>query len=118
MASTRNKNTPGNFEADQVGKMKQADYLTYIHSQSGKPVETMFPGNGLLTGRIGPTELSRNTWDIESFLFGIGSTNLVEPKEKPVAEIKSLKSLNIIDRLPVIVPNPLIIEPNQRPLWR
>jgi hypothetical protein len=116
MASTRNRNSPGDYHADQNGKIKQSEYLTYV--QSGKPDETMFPGNGLLTGRIGPTELSRNTWDIESFLFGIGSTNLVEPKEPPVAEIKYLKSLNIMDKLPVIVPNPLVVEPNQRPLWK
>lgn len=115
MASTRNKNTPGNYQLEQFGKLKQADYLTYIHSQSGRAAQTHFPGNGLLSGRYAPTELSYNPSDIESFLYGIGSTNLVTPLEQPIAQIKQLQTLNIMDKTPLILPNPLVIEPHQRP---
>lgn len=115
MASTRNKNTEGNYKLEQFSLNKQSEYKTYIHSQSGKPVETHFPGNGLLTGRVAPTELSRNACDIESFLYGIGTTNLVEPKTAPVGQIYELSSLNIMKKLPVILPSPLVVDGHQRP---
>jgi hypothetical protein len=74
----------------------------------------MFPGDGLLTGRIGNPQLSRNAVEIESFLYGVGANNLVHPKSSVVPEINELRSLNIIDRLPVYLPQPLIIEKGQR----
>ena len=113
MASTRNKNTIGDYDLEQKAKNRQSDYLSYL--PFNQPTQTHFPGNGLITGRFGPTELCNNSCDVESFLYGIGSTNLVTPKENPIAEIKKLDSLNIIDTLPVILPSPLIIEGNQRP---
>lgn len=116
MSSTRNKNSPGNYESEQFSINKQSEYLTYINSSSGKPQQTQFPGNGLLHGRVAPTELSLNSCDIESFLYGIGTTNLVKHKTAPVAEIRELQSLNVMSRLPVMLPKPLVIEGNQRPL--
>lgn len=118
MSSTRNKNTRGNYDSEQYALNKQADYLTYIHSSSGKPQQTQFPGNGLLVGRVAPTELSLNACDIESFLYGIGTTNLVKPKKAPVGEIRELESLNVIQRLPVMLPKPLVLETHQRPLFQ
>ena len=113
MASTRNKNTPGNYVLEQRQKTEILAYSEYIHSS--KPMETHLPGNGLLTGRIAPTNLSENACDIEAQLFGIGSTNLVNPKSYIQPDIKPLQSLNIIDRLPTIIPSPLVVENKQRP---
>jgi len=48
-------------------------------------------------------------------LKGIGSTNLVTPKAPVVPEFKTPKSLNFIDGLQVTMPEPLVIEKNQRP---
>ena len=93
MSSTRDRNNPSNYELEQQALKKQADYLTYIHSSSGKPLKTRFPGNGLLTGRIAASELSANACDIESFLYGIGTTNLVKSKPPPVGQIRELESL-------------------------
>lgn len=115
MASTRDRNQPGDYRCEQKSKQLVSDYFMYENSQYGKPMQSMFPGDGLLTGRMVPTELSRNSCDIESFLYGIGTSNLETPFERPIAEIRSLKSLNVIDRLPVVLPDPLVIEPNQRP---
>ena len=113
MASTRNRNTPGNYKLEQWSNTHECNYNTY--ATYGKPTETMFPGDGLLTGKVGPMALAHNSCDIESMLRGIGSTNLVNPNPETVPEIKPLNSLSIIDRLPVAVPDPLVIEPNQRP---
>ena len=116
MASTRNKNTPGNYAAEQWSLDQQVLYRDYVHAGNGRPVETMFSGDGLLMGRIAHTELSTNSVDIESFLYGVGSTNLVTPLPPVYASLTPVKSLSVIDRISLIMPENLAIEPNQRPL--
>ena len=64
---------------------------------------------------MAPENLSSNACDIESQLFGIGSTNLVNPKKHVQPKFHDVKSLNMIDRLPMVIPEPLIVEKNQRP---
>jgi hypothetical protein len=113
MASTRNRNTQDDYNLEQWSNTQDINYKTY--TSFGKPNTTHFPGDGLLGGRVGAGELAFNNHDVESFLFGIGSTNLVKPNPTIVPDIKSLKSLSIISRLPVAIPDPLVIEPNQRP---
>jgi len=113
MASTRNKNTPGNYLLEQRQLSSICAYNEY--KLAARPVDTYFPGNGLLAGRGAPTNLSENACDIETQLFGIGSTNLVNPKEFIRPDITPLKSLNIIDKLPVLIPEPLVVEKYQRP---
>jgi hypothetical protein len=113
MASTRNRNTSGNYELEQWSNNNGCKYNTY--DSFGRPKKTLFAGDGLLNGKVGPTELAHNSCDIESMLRGIGSTNLVNPNPEIVPEIRPLQSLSIIDRLHVAVPDPLVVEPNQRP---
>ena len=112
MASTRNKNTPGNYQSETNENNRIAEYMPY-HSFA-KPEQTLFCGNGLLPGRVGSQGLSHNACDVESFLYGIGSTNLVDPLPKTVAELKPLQSLNVMNKTPLLLPNPLVITPYQR----
>jgi hypothetical protein len=112
MASTRSKNTPGNYRAEQRSITQYANYSP--NSVYGQPVQTNFCGDGLIGQKVGPMALSANYCDIESSLRGIGSTNLVNPQTPVVPEINELKSLSIIDRVPVFLPSPLILESNQR----
>jgi hypothetical protein len=51
-------------------------------------------------------------------LFGIGANNLETPQPDVVPELKQLKSLSIIDRIPLITPAPLVVQLNQRPNLR
>jgi hypothetical protein len=53
---------------------------------------------------------------VESFLFGINSTNLVKPAPIFVPELAKINSVNIYEKGPVFIPEPLVIENNQRPL--
>jgi hypothetical protein len=117
MSSTRNKNTTGDYRAEQNINNNNVDYLINKEYSYGQPLNTYLPGNGLLQGRVAAENLSFNSVDIETQLFGIGSTNLVTPKINEVLETKSLQSLSIINKLPVIVPEPLIIHSNQRPYY-
>jgi hypothetical protein len=114
MTSTRNKNSLGDYEFQQIAIQKQAEYTTFINGPQGKVEYNHFAGDGLLSGRIAPMSLSHNACDIESFLYGIGSVNLVTPTEPIVPHLKRLHSLNIINRLPTIIPEPLQHDSNQR----
>jgi hypothetical protein len=61
--------------------------------------------------------LSANSADIESQLFGIGSTNLVNPQAPIAPDVYQHKSLNIADKIPILVPTPFQAYSNQRPLF-
>jgi len=115
MASTRNKNTSGNYCLEQRQFMHSFNYTSYPNSQYGAAYNTKLPGNGLLPGQIPGNKLSYNAADTESFLFGINSTNLVNPAPCFTPEIAKLRSSNIYDKEPVFIPEPLVIEKNQRP---
>jgi len=118
MASTRNRNTPGNYEAEENGNRQFRDYRSYETAQNyAVPAETHFPGNGLVGMKTARRNLSQNYCDVESFLFGIGSTNLVSPKQDPTPEINRLNSLNIIDKTPLIMPETHTIPANQRRMF-
>lgn len=113
MASTRNKNSPGNYSLEIEGKREQALYK--VNEYYSVPTETNFFGDGLLAGRVGPMKLSSNYCDIESELRGIGTTNLVQPLAPVEPDIFQLKSLNIIDRVPLIIPKPYQHSKVERP---
>ncbi len=115
MSSTRNKNMPGDYNLEQHSNKVGCNYSTY--DSFGKPTETHYAGNGLLPGRIAYTNLAFNACDIESQLFGIGSTNLVNPKSAVKPDLKPIQSLNMIDKLPIFIPEPLVVEKNQRPYF-
>ena len=117
MASTRNKNTPGNYELEEKQYYEKRIYNTYIHSGNGMPVTSYHPGDGLLPSRMAPTELSNNPRDIESFLFGINSTNLVNPAAEVKPELKTLQSLSVINKTPLIMPETFAAISNQRPAF-
>lgn len=118
MASTRSKNTPGNYELEQRVNNLSKKYDLYTHSQHGPAYKTAIPSVGYTPSFISRDALSSNPIDIESALFGINSTNLVEPKPKTMAHLKKLPEKDFFDRIPVIMPKNLVIENNQRPLRR
>jgi len=115
MASTRSKNTPGDYRAERNITNNSVDYLTNKTYSYGSPLTSYYPGDGLLQGKVASENLSHNNIDIETQLFGIGSTNLVNAKVNQSPELKPLHSLSVIDRLPIIIPEPLVIRKDQRP---
>jgi len=116
MASTRNINTPGNYCLEQKQYKQFENYTLYSNSQYGAAYNTKLPGNGLLAGQVPWNKLSYNAPDTESFLFGINLTNLVNPAPCFIPEIAKLDSVHIYQKEPVYIPEPLVIEKNQRPL--
>jgi hypothetical protein len=111
MASTRNKNTRGNYALDQR-QIKQADeYL--MNREYSISYNTSLPGNGLLVGQIPREKMASNYVQIESYLLGVGSTNLVNPEAPLVPELKKLDTVNIYNKKPTLMPLPLVIERNR-----
>jgi len=115
MASTRNLNTPGDYKMEQKAFKDNLDYLTDKNNNYGIPEKIYFAGDGLLMGRIASESLSSNSCDVESFLRGIGSTNLVEHMSDVKPDIRNYKSLDIMNRIPMVMPRPLSVSKNQRP---
>jgi hypothetical protein len=114
MASTSNKNTPGNYQEEQRAFKQQLQYSTNKEYAFAK--NTYKSGFGLNPGQLPDTELAKNPNDIESFLFGIGSTNLVKPQKPVTAEVRNIPQLSMLDRrVPLILPKDLVLEGNQRP---
>jgi hypothetical protein len=115
MASTRNINTRGNYNLEQRNFRLSENYALYPNSQYGAAYNTRLPGNGLMPAQIPWNKLSYNAADTESFLFGINSTNLVNPAPCFVPEITKIDSTNMYEKGPIFIPEPLVIEKNQRP---
>lgn len=116
MASTRNKNDKGNYIAEEKGRQCQRLYSIYENQGNGKAFTNNHAGDGLLFGKMGPSSLSYNYTDIDSYLKGIGSTNLVSPMSEIKPKLKELESLSVINRIPLVMPNPMKIVKYQRPL--
>lgn len=115
MASTRNNNTPGNYCLQQKSYEQARQETIYKHSAYGEAYSTKWAGNGLNPGQLPWNTMSKNAPDIESFLFGINSTNLVSPQPALTPEIKQLSTANVFDKEPTYIPQPLVMEKNQRP---
>ena len=115
MASTRNNNTPGNYCLQQKSYEQARQETIYKHSAYGEAYSTKWAGNGLNPGQLPWNTMSKNAPDIESFLFGINSTNLVNPQPALTPEIKQLSTVNVFDKEPTYIPQPLVMEKNQRP---
>ena len=115
MASTRNKNTPGNFCLDNRQNIGINNWQLYKNGANGEAYDTKWAGNGLNPGQLPWNTMSYNAVDIETFLFGINSTNLVNPAPPLTPELKCLQQVNIFQTKPVIMPIPQAISKTQRP---
>ena len=115
MASTRNLNTQGNYYLEQKEFKHSENYTLYPNSQYGAAYNTRLPGNGLNPAQIPWNQLSNNAVEIESFLLGINSTNLVKSAPPLVAELKFLDTVNIFKKDTILMPEPLVVLKSQRP---
>ena len=119
MASTRLKNSPYTYkrEMDTYNKSYQNNLYVgkILHNQN------YMPGLGMnyptIPNGINNSVLSSNGADIESSLFGIGSTNLVQPKGPVTAEMKNIGDIKFFEAKPESnksIPEPLVVHKNER----
>jgi len=116
MASTRNKNMPNDYCLEQSSYNDCFNYKFYKHSQYGTSVNPAIPSLGYMPSHIPRDVLSHNPVEIESALLGINSSNLVNPQKPTQPYLKHLPHKDFFKRIPIIMPTPLVIEDNQRPL--
>ena len=115
MTSTSNKNTQGDYCLQQRGFELNRNYNTYANSQAGMAYNPGIPcGGSAPASHMGRDQLSYNPIEIESALFGIGSTNLVKAQTPVYPNLKQLPATSFFPREKVIMPDPLVIEKGQR----
>jgi hypothetical protein len=115
MASTRNKNTPGDYCLQQQSILNQSKYLEYKYGSNGRAYNNALPTFGVTPSHMPREAFSYNSVQIESALFGINSTNLVNPERPVIPELKCLKEVSFQNKIPMLMPEPLVIENKQRP---
>lgn len=115
MASTRNINTRGNYNLETREYAQMEQYTLYPNSQYGAAYDTKWAGFGLNPAQIPNNQLSSNSTNIESFLFGINSTNLVNQEAPLRPELKTLDTVKFIPKTVTLVPEPFAQEKGQRP---
>lgn len=115
MTSTRNNNTRGDYNLEQHHYALARSYNNYKHSSQGCAFKPSIPSIGITPSRMARNTLSKNPIEIESMLFGIGSSNLVQPQKPIKPELKKVPTSVFFDRLPVHMPKPLVVENKQRP---
>lgn len=115
MTSTRNKNTRENYCLEQRNYNLANKYTHFENSSYGNAYSNAIPCLGITPSHMPRDTLSYNPIEIENYLKGIGSTNLVEKYSPAKPVLKSVPMVSYFDRLPLIMPEPLVIETNQRP---
>ena len=114
MTSTRSINMKTEYNLEQYSNHNIFDRNIYKHNTYGNPVNPGLP----LAGSAPPSHMSRcvlsnNSIDIESQLFGIGSSNLVKKKEPVVPRLKKLNDIKFYERKDVLLPRDLLTTTNQ-----
>jgi hypothetical protein len=115
MASTRNRNTRGDYDLEQNSFKTARTYTGYLYAAQGAAYQPSLPTIGLNPSKMPRQTFSKNPIEIESMLFGINSTNLVNPRKPIKPELKRIPTSVFFERLPVHMPKPLVVENNQRP---
>jgi hypothetical protein len=92
-------------------------YTEYRNGASGAAYSPAIPCMGIIPSHMPREAFSRNSVDIESALFGINSTNLVETQKPVVPQITRLPEVSFFGRMQLIMPDPLVVEKFQRPFF-
>lgn len=116
MASTRNINTKCNYQLEQRSNRMAIDHNLYKNSAAGVAYKNAFPEFYYTPSQLPRQFYTENSIDIESALKGINSTDLVNkpplitPIFKPITYTCFFERSNKVQ-----LPEPLVIEENQRP---
>ena len=118
MSSTQLINDKGEYCQQQRNMRLSEQFALYkykcISNESALPCVGI--NAPMMTNGYNNSILSKNASDIESALFGIGATNLVEPKEPVIAQLNCLPNRSFFKRPKSFLPEPLVVEKFQRPI--
>ena len=94
---TRDKNSSANYCLEQKGLGQIRDHLLFINGPGGHAYKPAFP-ELYINGTMPPDNLSCNSVDIESRLFGINTNNLVNPAPPTQAQLKTLPTTTFFEK--------------------
>jgi hypothetical protein len=112
---TRKKHVKNDYLVDQQFNEDVISYSLYRGYHENHV--TCHPGDGLMCAKMTHHQLSENPTDVESNLFGIGSSNMVTKILHEVPKIKPLKSYSVYDKPKTVVPVPLMVKLGERPFF-
>ena len=114
MASTRNINNPNDYAMRQRLYAGATEYLAYeaFHVANRPALPALYTPSFL------PRDvLCSNSVDVESQLFGINSTNLVNPATRVSPNNNTLPTISFFERPLCYMPDDLVKDGNQRPFF-
>jgi len=114
MASTRDINSKGNYQQEQKQLSHFRDNLAYYNSPNGHAYNTAFPEH-YRQGYIPADNFTHNSIDVESSLFGIGSSNLEETQKSVVPQFKQIPTVSFFKTPEIIKGKKFKHLDNQRP---
>lgn len=114
MASTRNKNTKEDYLLEKQKNNNYNSYQDYKYSRHN--YDPKMPGFGFTPTQIPGKDLSHNYVTIESQLWGIGANDLENNRKTQTPDYKNMNERVLIEKQPVLMPDPLVIIKNQRHL--
>ncbi len=112
------KNSPGMYALEQKDNKNHQGYLMNILPQI--PYTNRYAGFGTNVGMMKSgyyhNILSNNTANIESNLFNIREFDLTTSKTEFKPSLNTLKEQTFFSKNNVFVPEPLVVQKNQRPV--
>jgi hypothetical protein len=114
MASTRDINSKENYKLEQRSLENISNNISYNNAPNGHAFNPALPVS-YMAGRMPADNFSHNPTDIESVLFGIGSTNLVTSKAEVFPQLKRLDPVSFFERPTNILPENVYRDNTQRP---
>lgn len=115
MASTRNLNMRDDYTAQQKRLELKREYDINPY---GRPTQELLPTQMMNYGSMSRDALSTNAVDIETELFGIGSTNLVVEKSPVRPDLTRHGDIDFSKKNPLIMDEKHTQLTGQRPLMR
>ena len=94
---TRDKNSSANYCLEQKGLGHIRDHLLFMNGPGGHAYNPAFP-ELYMNGTMPADNLSCNSVDIESRLFGINTNNLVNPAPPTQAQLKTLPTTSFFEK--------------------
>jgi len=118
MASTHLNNSCGMYKLEQ--NINTNIQTTNLYKGQSIPRQSKYGNLGINNQRMIAgyynNVLSNNPTDIESELYGIGSTNLVQKKDPVIKQLNRLDTETIVKpHIPHYIPQPLVVEKDSRP---
>ena len=113
------KNSPGMYALEQQCKSNHQQYL--LNQQPQIPYQSKYAGFGTNVGAMKNgyyhNVLSNNAANIESHLFNIRAYDLTKPKQEFKPSLNKLDGdQTFFNRINVFLPEPLVVQKNQRPV--